>query len=133
MVKYIFYAFVFFLLASISAAEDPSTYEIVLSGKACKTGITQSLSCEYRVGNGLHFSIDGIGQPDTGITFKKSSIVGDFYATYGLLHGCVIIKRGPKGITSPNVHGPGSFTDFAFVSPKNGKVYKNWEECNSAF
>jgi hypothetical protein len=133
VVKYIFYAFVFFLLASISAAEGPSTYEIVLSGKACKTAITQSLSCEYRVGNGLHFSVDGIGQPDTGITFKKSSIVGDFYATYGLLHGCVIIKRGPKGITSPNVHGSGSFTDFAFVSPKNGKVYKNWEECKSAF
>jgi hypothetical protein len=125
MVRHIFYAIVILLLASISEAEGPSTYEIALSGKVCKEGDTQAISCEYRIGDGLHFSIDGIGQPDTGITFMKSSFNGDFYATYGLLHGCVIIKRGPKSVTSSNFTGPGSFTDYAFVSPKNGKVYTN--------
>jgi hypothetical protein len=133
MVRYIFYAVVFLLLSSISEAEGPSTYDIVLSGKVCEERDNQTLSCRYRIGNGLHFSIDGIGQPDTGITFLKSSFYGDFYATYGLLHGCVIIKRGPKGITSQNFDGVGSFFDYAFVSPKNGKVYKDWEECKSAY
>ena len=50
-----------FLWATICAAESPSTYEIVLSGKVCKESSTQTLSCEYKVGKGLHFSIDGIG------------------------------------------------------------------------
>lgn len=116
---------------SISAAEK-STYEFVLAGKKCKTW-NQTISCEYSVGMGLQFSIDGIGQPDTGITYMKSSFEGDFYATYGLRHGCIIIKRGPKGVKSSDVRGPGSFTDYAFVSPKNGKVYLSWEECQKAF
>ena len=130
MVRYIFFAIVFFLFASISAAESLSTYEIVLKGKACRESVNQVLSCEYRIGKKLYFSIDAIGSPYTGITFMKSSFNGDFYATYGLLHGCVIIKRGQKGITSLDSVGPGSFTDYAFVSPQNGKIYKNWERNN---
>ena len=104
-------------------AAEKSTYELVLAAKSCKTW-NQTISCEYTVGSGLKFSIDGIGQPDTGITFIKSSFDGDFYATFGTLHGCVVIKRGPKGTTSSAIRGPGSFTDYAFVSPKNGKVYQ---------
>jgi hypothetical protein len=33
----------------------------------------------------------------------KSSFDGDFYATFGLLHGCVIAQRGTKA-WSPNMH-----------------------------
>jgi len=117
------------LLAPTTAVADPSTYELVLAGKKCNESSSQVISCEYKVGNGLHFTIDDIGQPDTGITFVKSSFDGDFYATYGLKHGCIIVKRGPKGITSTEFMGPGSFTDYAFVSPKNGKVYRTWKEC----
>ena len=64
MVKNMFYTIMFFLMASIPAAEGPSTYDIVLSGKTCKEGNNQSLSCEYRIGIGLYFSIDGIGYPE---------------------------------------------------------------------
>jgi len=58
---------------------------------------------------------------------------GDFYPTYGLQHGCVIIKRGSKGVVNNELFGPGSLFDFAFVSPKNGKVYKTWQECQSGY
>ena len=113
-------------------AEEKSTYELALAGKECKTW-NQTISCEYSVGTGLKFSIDGIGQPDTGITYMKSSFDGDFYTTYGLRHGCIAIKRGPKSIKSKAVRGIGSFTDYAFVSPRNGKVYSSWEKCQQAF
>ena len=109
-------------------AVEKSTYTLVLAGKKCKT-LNQTISCEYSVGTGLKFSIDGIGQPDTGITYMKSSFEGDFYSTYGLLHGCIIVKRGPKGIKSSALNGPGSPTDYAFISPINGKIYSSWEEC----
>lgn len=118
-----------FLAATLAYAGE-STYEIVLAGKTCKDrSVVQYISCEYKVGKGLHFSIDAIGQPDTGITFVKCSMDGDFYATYGLKHGCIIVKRGPKGITSKDFYGPGTPFDYAFVSPKNGKVYRTWQEC----
>jgi len=113
---------------------DDSTYNLTLAGKSCKTSDhSQTLSCEYTVGTGLHFTIDGIGDPDTGITFMKSSFDGDFYAIYGMLHGCIIVKRGPTGYSDSAVSGPGSFSDYAFVSPKNGKVYRNWQECKLGF
>lgn len=60
--------------------------------------------------------------PDTGITFARADFPqGDYYAQFGLRHGCVIVKHGPDS----RLFG----LDFAFVSPINGKVYKTWEEC----
>ena len=80
--------FVVLLLTTQANAEERSTFSLVLAGKSCKTTYNQNLSREYKVGTGLIFSIDGIGMPDTGITFVKSSYYdGDFYATYGLPHG----------------------------------------------
>jgi len=114
-------------------AAEQSSYDLVLAGKKCETGTNQTLSCEYTVGAGLKFAIAGIGQPDTGITFMRSSFDGDFYASYGLLHGCVIVQRGTKGIKSKDALEPGSFADYAFVSPKNGKVYKSWNQCQAAW
>lgn len=98
-----------------------TAYEDTLSGKTCAES-RQQLNCEYKVGKDLEFSIDGIGMPDTGITFARSDYLkGDYYATFGLRHGCVVVKHG----VDLRLFG----LDFAFVSPKNGKVYKTWEEC----
>jgi len=117
----------FFSFISLSAADTiKKTYDIVLAGKSCKETSTQMLNCSFHVGNDLYFTIDGIGAPDTGITFMKSSFKGDYYATYGLLHGCVIVKKGLK------YKEFGAVFDIAFVSPKNGKVYRSWGECQTA-
>jgi hypothetical protein len=117
------------ILPVLSFALELSTYDAVLIGKACKETQSQEISCEYKVGNGLHFIIDGIGGEWTGITFMKSDIDGDFYPTFGLQHGCVIVKRGKKNWKKDVDSGPGSPIDYAFVSPKNGKVYRDWVAC----
>lgn len=109
-----------------------STYDEVLKGKQCAQHPNlQTLSCEYKVGADLHISIDGIGQEDTGVTFVKSNADGDFYATYGILHGCVVVKRGPKSYLEGK-SDLGSMSDYAFISPRNGKVYRSWPQCKSA-
>ena len=104
-----------------------TAYQDTLSGKLCKEDEgTQQVNCTYKVGRDLEFSIDGVGLPDTGITFWRSKgIEGDYFAQFGLMHGCIIIKHGKHA----KVFGK----DFAFVSPKNGKVYKNWEDCKAGF
>jgi hypothetical protein len=93
-----------------------STYDAVLEGKSCHESNSQQISCSYKVGNDLHIEIAGIGLEDTGIAFLKSDFKGDYYGKFGMLHGCVIIK----GL---------AFADYAFISPKNGKVYTNWQNC----
>lgn len=115
---------IFIFLSPAVWAED-TAYEDTLSGKKCSE-FHQQLNCEYKVGKDLEFSIDGIGMPDTGITFIRSKgIEGDYYPAFGLMHGCIIIKHG-KG---SNLFGE----DFAFVSPINGKVYKTWEDCKAGY
>ena len=121
------------VISSPTLSGGKSSYDLVLAGKRCQTGTwDQTLSCEYVVGTGLAFAIAGIGQPDAVVTFMKSSFDGDFYATFGLLHGCVIVKCGAAGVNSEHAFQPGGLADYAFVSPRNGKVYKRWDECKAA-
>lgn len=114
-----------FMLFANSAGAENATYDAVLAGRECKDE-SQQITCEYRVGRSLYFAVVGIGSPDTAITVFKSDWDGDYYATYGLLHGCVIVKPGAKAPTS-------SLLMFAFVSPKNGKVYPSWGACQDGF
>jgi hypothetical protein len=63
--------------------------------------------------------------PYSGITFLRSKYEGDYFGKYGLMHGCIIILHGK----SSKLFG----MDFAFVSPKSGKVYKTWEDCKAGY
>ena len=110
-------------------AGETSTYDVVLAGKRCEGVRPREITCEYRVGNDLHFTIDGIGGAWTGIAFIKSDYDGDFYAGYGLGHGCVIVRRGKGSWKDQYCGGPGSPVDVAFVSTKTGDVYRNWSAC----
>lgn len=108
-------------------AQDQSrpTYDAVVKGLTCKqSGVsTAQLDCDYRVGKSLHFVIAGIGEPDAAFTvLRAAGYDGDFYATFGVQHGCVIVKRGAASLRP-------ALPDFAFVSPATGKVYESWEEC----
>ena len=130
--KFLFIYVIFLLLLSLpssSIAGETSTYDTVLAGKICSPEGTQEVRCIYRVGKDLHFSIDGIGGQWTGITFIRSDYEGDFYATYGLGHGCVVVKRGKSNWENPGCGGPGSAFDYAFVSSKTGEVYRDWQDC----
>lgn len=107
------------------AAVNPdrvSTYDAVVAGMKCHQHSMDSMECDYRVGRSLHFNIAGVGDKDASITFFQSSWDGDYYASVGVLHGCIVVKTGKQ------VQGPGVF-DFAFVSPQNGKVYPDWQSC----
>ncbi len=100
-----------------------TTLDLVIAGMKCTQNSMGSMECNYRVGRSLHFAIAGVGDADAAITFFASSFEGDYYATVGVLHGCVIVKSGkaaPAGV---------SVLDFAFVSPRTGKVYADWTEC----
>ncbi|MHB1069388.1 MAG: hypothetical protein ACYC1W_05975 [Gemmatimonadaceae bacterium] len=90
------------------------------------------MDCEYRVGTSLHFTIAGVGQDDAGVTFHRVDWNQDFYPTFGIGHGCVVIKQGKARLERLAKMGDLSGLDMAFVSPRNGKVYDTWTECAEA-
>jgi hypothetical protein len=81
-------------------------------------------ACTYRAGKDLRFTITGIGTPNTGIVFERSLYEGDYYASIGVSHGCVIVHNGKAK--------PPILSELAFVSPTNGHIYSSWQECQQA-
>jgi hypothetical protein len=113
------------LLCSTSVARADSTFEAAVRGASCKQNVEGQLNCTYRIGKDLELGIAAVGTVDAGISFLRSDIAGDYYARFGLQHGCIIVAPGAASKDSPP---PG----YAFVSPQNGKVYRTWQECKTS-
>jgi len=115
----------FLLYQPASAQQGRRTYDAVVSGKSCHQNLAGDLECDYRVGRSLHFGIAGVGQKDASIYFYAASMDGDYFAVFGLSHGCVVVRPGR---TTSAGQGEKA-ADLAFVSPKNGRVYRTWQTC----
>ena len=103
------------------AIESP--FDATVTGAVCTPASDGVLSCHYKIGKGLELSIAAVGQSDAGIGFLRSNIDSDYYARFGVQHGCVIVMYGKRGLDQAKA------VDFAFVSPRTGRVYKQWSAC----
>lgn len=104
------------------AARPPSTYDNVMAGMKCSQSQAGGMECDYRLGQSLHFAIAGIGTSDGSIYFYESSFEGDYFAVVGVSGGCIVVRPGLA--VSPDRR-----LDLAFVSPRNGKVYRTSNTC----
>lgn len=98
-----------------------SAYDAVVKGMSCKQQPNGRMECTYQVGDGLRFVISGVGQIDVVTSILKVDTAGAFVAGFAPLHGCVMVR--------PAVSRPDSVGHMAFVSPYDGKVYRNWNTC----
>lgn len=88
---------------------------------SCRQLSSGRLDCEYKVGSSLRFQISGVGQADAVVNFYHVDPAGEYVAGIAPLHGCVIVR--------PTNTRPDSTSAAAFVSPTDGKVYRNWNTC----
>ena len=88
---------------------------------SCKQISSGRLDCEYKIGTSVRFTIAGVGQTDAVVNFLLVDPQGDFMAGIAPLHGCVIVR--------PTQQRSDSTASAAFVSPHDGKVYRNWNTC----
>lgn len=114
-------------LSSISVEARADAFDATTAGRTCVAnngngfyGTGNRLECTYKVGRDLEFVITDIGRHDAGILFIRSNLKGDYYAKFGLKHGCVIVTGDLMAL------------DWAFVSPRDGFVYRTWEHCQTA-
>jgi hypothetical protein len=113
-----------FALGCPSTFASDTPFDATTRGTSCTSTSRGSLECRYKVGRDLEFSITAVGQSDAGISFIRSNSGGDYYARFGIQHGCVIVAYGERGLKETKTP-----SEFAFVSPRNGRVYRAWPEC----
>lgn len=121
-----FFAFSAFFCGE-SLAEPQSTYDVVVEGKICSQSSYDSWQCYYTIGEDVEIIIDAVENFGANLTFVRSGgYEGDYFPALSMEHGCVIIQHGLTQVNPRNVF------DYAFISPKNGNVYKTWQECKQS-
>ena len=107
--------------ANAPASAPNKTYDAVIQGMSCRQQASGRMDCEYKVGKSLRFTIAGVGQSDVVVNFFKVDVDEDFFASVAPLHGCVVVRPAQaRGDTT---------SQLAFVSPQDGKIYRNWNTC----
>lgn len=105
-----------------SRAAPRTTYDAVVAGMSCRQQVSGRLDCAYEVAESLGIVITGVGQEDAVVTFTRVDSTAGYVAGFAALHGCVIVR--------PARARPDSLPALAFVSPRDGKVYRTWQHCH---
>ena len=110
--------------SAVAQSLQDQLFARVVSGTDCKQTVNNGLICDYKVGNKLSFSIKDAGGTDTVVGFHYSNINDEFYAVY--YFDCIVVVPG-------HAHPRNYDRDYGvYVSPKNGRVYRTRQECQSA-
>jgi hypothetical protein len=114
----------FAVATNASPADSVSLYDLLLKSKKCASSAISpnQLNCEYSAGKDFQLEIAGVGDSDAGISFVRSNREGDYWGSFAIKHGCVVVHAQPRRDSF-------AMPDLAFISPKTGKVYKDWRTC----
>jgi hypothetical protein len=115
------------LAAAAAAAALEPPYEATRRGAHCDLEADGSLACRYRVGRDLEFALREVGEPGLRLELERSSEAGDYRADAEMMSRCVFIRHGERGRAAG-----GSEFAYAFVSGRNGLVYRSLRDCRLA-
>jgi hypothetical protein len=115
------------LAAAAAAAALEPPYEAARRGAHCNLETDASLTCRYRVGHDLEFALRQVTEPGVHLVLERSSEAGDYRADAQMMSRCVLIRHGERGRAAG-----GSGFAYAFVSGKNGFVYRSLRDCRLA-
>jgi hypothetical protein len=113
------------LAAPAQAIETP--FEAARRGARCGLETDGTLSCRYRVGADLEFDLAHVAQDDVRLRLARSDPDGDYATEREMIDGCVQLRYGALGLARG-----GSRFDHAFVSSRNGFVYRSLRECRAS-
>ncbi len=121
----IFSSCIAILAVPIATLGAQTAFAAATAGATCTQNVTGARLCHYKIGR-LAISIAAVGESDAGISVLHSDIGDDFYARFAVQHGCIIVAAGKAAPKQALAVGG----DLAFISPRDGKVYKTWQECS---
>jgi len=109
----------------VAALETP--YAATNRGAQCGLQPDGTLTCRYRVGRDLEFTLHRVAEPDVTLEIARSDPEGDYAIEPELHSRCVFVRYGKRGMALG-----GSDFVFAVVSGRNGMVYRSLRECRLA-
>ena len=112
------------LAAAAAAAAIEPPYDAVKRGARCDLEPDGSLACRYRAGRDLEFELRRVGEPGVALRLLRSSEEGDYRADREMMGRCVFVRHGTRGREQG-----GSDFSYAFVSGRNGFVYRSLRDC----
>jgi hypothetical protein len=112
----------FLCAAPAAALETP--YAATSRAAQCGLQTDGTLTCRYRVGRDLDFTLLRVAQPDVSLEILRSDPEGDYTIEPSLQSRCVLVRYGRRGMAQG-----GSDFVMAAVSGRNGMVYRSLREC----
>ena len=112
------------LLAAAPATAIEPPYFAAYHGARCNLEPAGTLTCRYRVGADLEFTLRRVAERDVQLEILRNSPEGDYTLEPRLVDRCAVVKHGRRGM-----EGGGFEHNFALVSGKNGLVYQTLREC----
>ena len=105
------------LLTGVASAEESIAAKLMESKSCSENSSSQSRTCTYRIDSAFWVEITDIGSEYAAVHFMKSDYEeAPYYGSFATASGCVNVTKKGSG-------------DDAYISPKNGKIYKIWTEC----
>ena len=115
------------LLCAAPAAALETPYAATSRGAQCGLQTDGTLTCRYRVGRDLDFTLLRVAQPDVSLEILRSDPEGDYTVERELNSRCALVRYGKRGM----VQGSSQYV-IAAVSGRNGMVYRSMRECRVA-
>ena len=112
------------LLCAAPAAALETPYAATNRGAQCALQPDGTLTCRYRVGRDLEFTLHRVAAPDVSLEIARSDSEGDYTIDPFLHSRCVLVRYGKRGMAIG-----GSDFVIAAVSGRNGMVYRSLREC----
>jgi hypothetical protein len=112
------------LLCAAPAAAQETPYAATSRGAQCALQPDGTLTCRYRVGRDLEFTLYRVAQPDVSLEIACSDPEGDYDIEPTLQSRCVVVRYGKRAMAIG-----GSDFVIAAVSGRNGMVYRSLREC----
>ena len=112
------------LLCAAPAAAQETPYAATTRGAQCALQADGTLTCRYRVGRDLDFTLYRVADPGLRLEIARSDPEGDYTIEPSLQSNCVFVRYGKRSMAQG-----GSDFVFAVVSGRNGMVYRSLREC----
>ena len=115
------------LLCAAPAAALETPYAATNRGAQCGLQTDGMLTCRYRVGRDLDFTLLRVAEPNVSLEILRSDPEGDYTVERELNSRCALVRYGKRGMAIS-----GSDYVIAAVSGRNGMVYRSLRECRLA-